>query len=225
MRDGFVHFEIEGETGTVDAFDDVSFPIAIGREASVEPGFSTAIVTTASGREQRNVDWADARLRFDAGPGIRSEADMQVLIAFFRARRGAGRGFRFRDPFDASSNGMTGVPTPLDQAIGTGDGTATRFRLAKYYGAGADAQQRWITRPVAGSVRVAVAGAERLTGWSLQGGGWIAFDAAPAAGAAITAGFRFDVPVRFAEDRLEVSRATFGAGSALAVPLVEIREG
>lgn len=70
LRDGFVHFDL-GEDA-VQAFDDVDFPIALGREARVEPGFSTAVVTTAAGFEQRNADWADARMRYDAGPGVRS---------------------------------------------------------------------------------------------------------------------------------------------------------
>ena len=131
-RDGFVHFHISGGESNMQAFDDVPFPIALGREASVEPAFSTAVVTTGSGHEQRNSDWADARLRFDAGPGIRSEADVQALIAFFRARRGAARGFRFRDPFDHGSS--TGTPGFGDQPIGTGDGLTTRFPLLRLYG-------------------------------------------------------------------------------------------
>lgn len=222
-RDGFVHFEIGGET-QVEAFDNVAFPIALGREASVETGFSTAVVTTASGYEQRNTEWANARLRFDAGPGVRSEADMQALIAFFRARRGAAKGFRFRDPFDDSSNGMTGIPGPADQLIGIGDGTRTQFHLVKHYGGGDDPQRRRITRPVAASVGVAVGGEVQSSGWTLEDGGTIAFAAAPAAGEPVTAGYRFDVPVRFAEDRLEVSRAGFAAGEAVSVPLIEIRE-
>ncbi len=223
VRDGFVHFRI-GEENDVQAFDDVSFPIALGREASVSPAFSTAIVTTAAGREQRNADWADARLRFDAGPGVRSEADMQTLIAFFRGRRGAAKGFRFRDPFDDSSNDMTGVPGFADQILGSGDGVRTRFDLVKRYGDGAEAQERRITRPVPGSVRVGLDGGEQLSGWAIDGG-TIAFEAAPATGAIVSAGFRFDVPVRFAEDSLEVSRAGFAAGEAVSVPLLEIREG
>ena len=219
IRDGFVHFDL-GES-EMQAFDDVDFPIAIGRTASVEPGFSTAIVTSASGHEQRNADWADARMRFDAGPGVRSQADVQALIGFFRARRGAARGFRFRDPFDDSSNGMTGVPGFGDVVLGTGDGIATRFALVKHYGAD---DARRITRPAAGSVRVGVDGTERLSGWRLEEGGIVSFDAAPAAGATIRAGFRFDVPVRFAEDRLEVSLAAVTAGEAPSVPLIEIRE-
>ena len=55
-------------------------------------------------------------------------------------------------------------------------------------------------------------------------GGAVEFDAPPPAGAAVTAGFRFDVPVRFAEDRLEVNAAAFAAAEAVSVPLVEVRE-
>ncbi len=223
IRDGFVHFDGDGEDD-VQAFDEVDFPIAIGRTASVEPGFSTAIVTSASGTEQRNADWAQARMRFDAGPGVRSEADIQALVAFFRARRGAARGFRFRDPFDDSSNAMTGAPGFADVALGSGDGAAMRFALVKPYGDGAEAEARRITRPVAGSVRVGVAGIERLTGWTLEPGGIVAFDVAPGAGAAITAGFRFDVPVRFEQDQLQVSLASVTAGEAPSVPLIELRE-
>ena len=221
MRDGFTIFAIGDEEGEVQAFDDVDFPIAIGRRATVEPTFSTAIVTTAAGREQRNADWADARLRFDAGPGVRSQADVEALIGFFRARHGAARGFRFRDPLDHSSWGMTGAAGAGDQAIGTGDGAAMRFALVKLYGD----QVRRITRPVAGSVRVGVDGVERTSGWTLADGGTIAFDVAPPVGARVTAGCLFDVPVRFAEDRLETGLATFAAGEVASVPLVEIREG
>ncbi|HEX8668169.1 MAG TPA: DUF2460 domain-containing protein [Allosphingosinicella sp.] len=218
LRDGFTWFDI-GEV-QMDAFDDVRFPVALGREASVEPGFSTAVVTTASGSEQRNSDWADGRLRFDAGPGVRGEAELGELIAFFRARRGAAIGFRFEDPFDHSSNGTTGPPGAADQLLGVGDGVRTEFPLVKRYGS----QERRITRPVAGTVRVSVAGVERASGWTLAPLGLVRFDAAPAAGAQVRAGFRFDVPVRFAEDRLSVSRATFAAGEAPSVPLIQIRE-
>lgn len=218
MRDGFVWFDDEEEP--VDAFADVTFPLAIGRDANVVATTSTAIVAGSGGREQRNVEWAEARLMFDAGPGIRSEDELATLIAFFRARRGPGQAFRFRDPLDDSSGRGTDDPTPFDQLVGTGDGAATRFPLVKLYG---DVARR-ITRPVAGTVRVAVAGAE-TSAFSPAPLGIVVLDTAPPAGARVTAGFRFDVPVRFAEDRLEVSRATFRAGEAASVPLIEVREG
>ncbi|SDA35236.1 DUF2460 domain-containing protein [Sphingomonas sp. NFR15] len=215
IRDGFVHFEEEAEE--MQAFDDVVFPLALGREAEVAPEYSTAVVTSAGGHEARNAGWAGARTHYDVGPGVRSEADIATLLAFFRARMGPARAFRLRDPFDASSGGA--VPTPLDQQIGIGDGIATRFALVKHYGA----VVRRITRPLGGSVAVAVDGVATAA-FSLVDGGMIELDAAPAPGAVVTAGFLFDVPVRFAEDSLAVSRATFQAGSAASVPLIEVRE-
>lgn len=221
LRDGFTTFHMGDEA--MDAFDDVDFPLAIGRAAEVSTRFSTAVVTTASGHEQRNADWASARLRFEAGPGIRSEADLQTLVAFFRARRGAAKAFRFRDPLDHSSNAMSGVPTPLDVHIGTGDGTTTRFDLVKRYGLGADAEERRITHPVAASLRLGVDGSEQMFGWTVEPGGVLRFSTAPDVGAEITAGFLFDVPVRFESDRLDIAGHSFAAGEAPSVPLIEVR--
>ena len=218
MRDGLTLF---GGDDEMNAFDEVDFPIAIGVEASVAPGFSTNVVTSASGHEFRNANWASARLRFDAGPGVRGDGELEALIAFFRARRGSAVGFRFRDPYDCSSSGMTGVAGVSDQLLGTGDGARVRFALVKHYGGG---EERRITRPVAGSVVVAVGGVARATGWTVEAGGELLFDVAPVTGAAVTAGYLFDVPVRFAEDRLEINRASFLAGAAPSVPLIEVRE-
>ena len=221
MRDGFVYF---AEEAGMDAFDDVMFPLEIGREATVTPGFSTAVVASMGGWEQRNMDWAQGRLSFDAGPGVRSEADIGALIAFFRARRGMAKAFRFRDPTDCSSNGMTGAPGAFDQVLGVGDGVRTRFELVKSYGVGDEAERRVISRPVAVSVRVGVDGVEVADGWVLEGG-TVVFAEAPEEGAAVTAGFLFDVPVRFASDRLEISAGLWRAGEAVSVPMVEVREG
>ncbi|WP_375390793.1 DUF2460 domain-containing protein [uncultured Sphingomonas sp.] len=208
LRDGLVVWEAEE---AVDAFDDVLLPLALGRHAEVTPGFSTAIVAGAGGAEQRQANWAAARTRYDVGPGVRSEADIAALLAFFRARLGPARAFRLRDPFDSDG---------ADEAIGTGDGATRRFALVKCYGAA----RRRITRPVAGSVSVQVGGVA-TAGFAVTDGGWVELDVAPAAGAAVTASFAFDVPVRFADDMLSVTRATFLAGEAASVPLVEVREG
>lgn len=220
-RDGFTYFEIGTEDAAVQEFDDVLFPLDIGREAEVTAEFSTNIVTTLSGHERRNSSWENARLSYDVSPGVRSENDLGILLAFFRARHGPAVGFRFTDPFDNSSHVMTGAPDRLDQILGTGDAVRTAFPLIKTYGA--DGQIRRITRPVPNSVTVAVNNVA-ATGWSLNAGGIIEFQTAPAIGAVITAGFRFDVPVRFATDRLDFARATFGAGDMPTIALVEIRE-
>lgn len=218
-RDGVTLF---GEEGEMQPFDDVVFPVAIGAEASVSPGFSTNVVTSASGHEYRNANWSQARLRFDAGPGVRSEDELGELIAFFRARRGPAVAFRFRDPFDHSSDGMTGSGGPADQPLGAGDGVQTSFDLVKHYG---DGEVRRITRPVAGSVRISINGAEQASGWTLEPLGVVRFDEPPVEGALVAAGYQFDVPVRFSQDRLEINRTTFMAGEAPSVPLIEVREG
>jgi uncharacterized protein (TIGR02217 family) len=206
------------------AFDDILYPLALGRDATVIPEFSTSVSVTASGFERRNSLWSNARLRFDVGPGIRSEAEMGELIAFYRARRGAARGFRLRDPSDHSSNGMVGTPTPFDQALGTGDGARSDFPLVKGYGEGGERQVRRITRPVFETILVSIDNAIQLGNWELRDGGVIAFDTPPSPGAIVRAGFLFDVPVRFAQDSLEIAGASFAAGEAPSVPVVEIRE-
>ena len=203
------------------AFDDVIFPIGIGRGAMAMATFSTNVVTTMSGHERRNSDWADARQSYDVGPGVRDEDEVGILLAFFRGRRGAAIGFRFFDPFDNSSNQMIAPPTALDQLIGLGNGVRTGFPLFKTYGSGG--QIRRITRPQPGSIMIAVGGVT-TPAWTLNEGGIIQFETAPAVDALVTVGFRFDVPVRFAEDRIEVSQATFGAGDMPSVPLIEIKE-
>ena len=227
-RDGFVRLppSRSGLTGDdiMQAFDDVRYPLALGRDATIIPEFSTSVAVTASGFERRNSLWANARLRFDVGPGVRSEQELGTLIAFFRARRGPARGFRLRDPSDFSSNAMTGTPTQLDQELGIGDGFTSDFPLLKRYGEGAAEQVRRITRPEAGSVLVSLDGIAQSGNWSLSDAGIVTFAEAPPSGAVVRAGFVFDVPVRFAEDQLEIAGAAFAAGEAPSVPIVEIRE-
>lgn len=205
------------------AFDDVLYPFPLGKSASASPEFSTNVITLASGHERRNSLWSDARVHFDVGLGIRSEEELSKLVAFFRARRGAARGFRFTDPFDFSSNAMTLEPTPFDQLIGIGDGVRSDFQLVKSYGDGPEPQIREITRPRPDSVTVSIDGVVS-SDWSIDGKGRINLAVAPQQGQEIRAGFLFDVPVRFAEDRIDVSAVKFSAGEAPSIPLVEIRE-
>ena len=224
-RDGFVRLPAPPlEENAMQAFDDVPFPLPLGLDAAVAPEFSTSVTITASGHERRNALWSDARLRFDVGPGVRSEADLGTLIAFFRARRGQARGFRLRDPADFSSHAMTETSSPTDQLLGIADGLRATFALVKRYGAGSEAQVRPITRPIAASVSVALGTTPQATGWTLEPGGTVRFAVAPLAGSEVRAGFLFDVPVRFAEDRLDISGAGIAAGEAPSVPLLEIRE-
>ncbi|MCG2839755.1 DUF2460 domain-containing protein [Sandaracinobacter sp. RS1-74] len=225
-RDGFVWTADagSGEEAEVNGFHDVRFPLSLGFDAVGGPEFATQVAELVSGHEQRNLLWAEARLRYDAGLGVRSEADLAELVRFFRARRGQAFAFRFRDPLDWVSGAFGAEVAATDQLLGVGDGTSMRFQLVKRYGEPEDAEVRRITRPVGASVRVSVGGVERTQGWALQPGGVLLFEVPPAAGAAVRAGFRFDVPVRFAADRLDVSLSGVRSGEVPSVPLVEVRE-
>lgn len=204
------------------SFHDVRFPLGVSFGATGGPERLNEIVTLTSGRERRNARFSLSRRRYDAGTGVRSADDLAEVIAFFEARRGSLHAFRFRDPFDMKSCVFAGTPSPLDQAVGTGDGEALRFPLAKTYGEGADAYRRPIEKPVAESVRVALDGVE-TTAFSLDGEtGEVVFEDAPADGAAITAGFEFDVPVRFDIAHLSVSLTAFRAGQIPTIPLIEV---
>lgn len=206
------------------AFHEVRFPVDLSFGAMGGPERRTEIVTLANGHEERNTPWSGSRRRFDAGLGLRSLDDIETLIAFFEARSGQLHGFRWKDWSDHRSARPSEPLRPTDQPLGTGDGVQTGFSLRKLYVSGDQFHERPIAKPVAGSVRVAVDDAELAAGWSVDAAtGMVHFDAAPAAGAVLTAGFEFDVPVRFDTDRLQISLATFEAGEVPRVPVVEIR--
>jgi uncharacterized protein (TIGR02217 family) len=213
---------------TIQGFHDVRFPLEIALGARGGPERRTEIVTTATGREERNARWAHSRRKYDAGYGVRSIARLAEVVSFFEERRGRLYGFRFRDRLDWTSAPANGTPTPLDQPLGTGDGTRTRFPLAKLYGSTFAPYSRSIAKPVAGSIRVAVAGIEAVAGTAFIADaveGSVTFQPghAPPAGAAVTAGFLFDVPVRFDTDFLEFDLAAFEAGAIPSIPLIELR--
>ncbi len=206
------------------AFHDVRFPVAIGFGATGGPERINEIVRLTSGQERRNQRHAHARRRYDAGTGLRSLADLEALAGFFEARRGSLHAFRFRDPFDWKSCALAREPHPGDQLIGTGDGLLTAFRLVKHYGEGDDGYARPITRPVPGSVRLALDGGE-LDGAAFDVDaltGSVSLAEPPPQGVRVTAGFAFDVPVRFDAEHLVLSLSAFEAGQLPAVPLVEV---
>ncbi|MFC3119874.1 DUF2460 domain-containing protein [Jhaorihella thermophila] len=206
------------------AFHEVRFPDNISRGARGGPERRTQIVELASGDEERNASWANSRRRYDVAYGIRRADDLAAVVEFFEARNGRLYGFRFKDWADYKSCLPSQTPSATDQAIGTGDGTTTAFQLVKRYTSGGQTWVRTITKPVVGSVTVAVDGVEQAGGWSVDTTtGLVTFTTAPASGATITAGFEFDVPVRFDTDTLDVTLDLERLGSITSIPLLEIR--
>lgn len=203
-------------------FHDVLFPLAIAFHSTGGPVRKTEIVSLGSGFEERNAVWAGSRRSFDVGSGVRGLDDLHAVIGFFEARRGRLYGFRFKDFTDWKSCAPGVALSPLDQMIGTGDGTTTTFALTKTYASGAGSWTRAIAKPVDGSVRVAVEGTENHAFTCDATTGLVIFSTPPVHGAAITAGFEFDCAARFDSDALAINLANFAAGEIPSIPLVEI---
>lgn len=210
------------------SFHEVRFPTAISRGAQGGPERRTDVVVLGSGHEQRNSRWADSRRSYNAGYGIKSLDELHAVITFYEERRGRLYGFRWRDHADWKSCAPEGIPAASDQVIGTGDGTQATFTLSKVYGGAFAPWSREVRKPVEGSVLIAVDGVVRSAGADYivdHASGTVAFQpgAIPDAGATVTAGFEFDVPVRFDTDKLEISLQGFRHGAIPNIPIVEIR--
>lgn len=207
-------------------FHEIRFPANLSFGSVGGPERRTEVVTLANGFEERNTPWAHSRRRYDAGVGMRSLDDIETLIAFFEARRGQLHGFRWKDWSDYKSCAPSKEPGFRDGVIGTGDGETRVFQLQKLYRSGAETYARPITKPVVDTVRAGVDAAELVQGVHFEvdtATGLITFTDAPDEGVEVTAGFAFDVPVRFDTDSIQSSVASFQAGEAPAVPVVEIR--
>lgn len=207
------------------AFDEIRFPTSISRGSTGGPERRTEIVVTGSGEEARNSRWSASRRRYEAGFGVKSLNDLHQVLRFFEERRGRLHGFRWKDFTDYKSCPPQNQPAATDQVIGTGDGATLTFQLVKRYGSGLRDYVRIIGKPVAGTVIVAVNGVIVPAATVAPETGTVTFPAPqkPAAGAIVTAGFEFDVPVRFDTDEIKVNLAGFTAGTIPAIPVVEIR--
>lgn len=208
------------------AFHEIRFPANLSFGSVGGPERRTEIVTLANGFEERNTPWAHSRRRYDAGVGLRSLNDVETLIAFFEARAGQLHGFRWKDWSDFKSCPPSAVPGQEDQLIGTGDGVTTVFQLQKTYVSGLQSYARPVRKPVAGTVVVAVSEDPKVEGLEFSVNvetGAISFTLPPELGTRVSAGFEFDVPVRFDADAVQTSVASFQAGDVPSVPIVEIR--
>jgi uncharacterized protein (TIGR02217 family) len=204
------------------SFHEIRFPTSIAFHSSGGPERKTEIVTLGSGFEERNAVWANSRRRYDVGYGVKTLDDLHAVIAFFEARLAQLYGFRFKDFADFKSCAPQTDLSTADQPIGTGDGANKVFQLAKTYTSGPASWVRTIRKPVSGTVRAAIAGAETAAFTLDATTGELTFDTAPANGAAITAGFEFDTPVRFDTDSLSVNLSNFAGGEIPSIPIVEI---
>ncbi len=207
-------------------FHEIRFPANLSFGSIGGPERHTDVVTLANGYEERNTPWAHSRRRYDAGVAMRGLDDIETLIAFFEARQGQINGFRWKDWSDYKSGRASKEPQYGDQVIAHGDDVTGAYQLIKTYRSGAHSYARPITKPVLGTVRIGLGGDEQQEGIHYEVDtttGMIRFAHPPNDGVVITAGYEFDVPVRFDTDRIHTSMASFQAGDAPNVPVVEIR--
>lgn len=207
-------------------FHDVRFPTALSFGSVGGPERRTDVVTLSNGFEERNTPWSHSRRRYDAGLGLRSLDDIETVIAFFEARFGQLYAFRWKDWADFRSAMPSQDIMPFDQEIGVGDGAQVTFQLVKTYRSGDYTYARPITKPVEGTVAVALGSnvlQETIDYTVDYETGLVALSAAPAADEILTAGFEFDVPVRFDTETIQTSLASFQAGEIPAVPIIEVR--
>lgn len=206
-------------------FHEVRFPGAISFGSSGGVERRTEIVTLVNGFEERNSPWSQSRRRYDAGIGVRSLDDLSKILRFFEARHGQLYGFRWKDWLDFKSCLPSETPQTVDQVLTAGSDPLV-YQLTRTYSDGAGTYLREITKPVQGTVQVARDGVQLTEGTDFTVDpetGMVTLASAPPPAAIVTAGFEFDVPVRFDSDTIDVNLSAFEAGEIPSIPIVEVR--
>lgn len=192
-------------------FLDIAFPPFVARGATGGPSFSTNVVALASGAEERNILWANARGKWNISTGIRTREQMLDVIAFFHVVKGRAYSFRFKDWNDYAATDQLMVEV-----------TPTVWQLVKRYAIGGFEHIRTITKPVAGTVAVKIGGVPTIPSGIDHLTGRVTFASPPSS--APTASFEFDVPVRFDTDHLPVQANAFDQQVVSQIDLIEVRE-
>ena len=170
---------------------------------------------TGAGHEKRNVNWSEARGRWDVASDLKKQAQIDELIAFFRARRGKAYGLRFKDWTDYKATG---------QLLGTGDDALTQFQLVKHYPSGSVIEVRTIAKPVAGTVKLYLDGALQPSGWTIDTtSGLVTFGTVPALGIEVTADFEFTCRCDSTPTIWRVTIETYRLHAWQQIPIVELR--
>lgn len=216
------------------AFLDIYMPEEIpGYPCVSAPRTKTTIQVNAGGGERTNQEWEHPLMKFVLPEGVRNWDVVQSLAKMWRITAGPAKSFAWRDPLDFSSGDLDApnpevdpVPVMTDQVIGTGDGFTDSFQLTKTYSYGSESYERPIYLPVLSTVVVAVDGVliDEADYTVSRPGGIVGFDVPPAAFSSITAGFLFDVEVRFeSDDAFEGILRTWQTGGFADITLIEKR--
>lgn len=129
------------------SFIDTQLPADISYRAQGGPEYNTSVAVTAAGYEQRNAYWTNARRHYDIGY-VRTQTQLDTLMAFFHAMKGRLHSFRVKDHSDYAT-------TTTDGYLGTGVGTGLpTYQAGKVYTSGATTTTRDLTLLASGSYTV-----------------------------------------------------------------------
>jgi uncharacterized protein (TIGR02217 family) len=174
---------------------------------TANPQYSVTISQSASGRERRNRNWSRPLNQYSVTVGPRLEDEIQELLEFWHAMGGPECGFRFKDYSDFKSSRVNENISATDQVLVFSADSPGGYQLRKTYQFGSRQLVRPILKPVTGTVLLAdngvvkTAGADYVVDYTT---GLIEISFTPVG--QITAGFEFDVPVRFdSEFPVEIS--------------------
>lgn len=216
------------------AFHPDRFPDDISYGSRGGPTFNTKVVRLPSGAEQRISRWTSPLRSYNARYGLKTHASLYTLMEHYIAREGAAHTFPYKDWNDycTTATGTTHSPgdaavTKDDVEIAVGDGSTTDFQLIKKYISGATTRTRNIKLPLSSSLLMALDGVSTTDFTVNTTTGVVTFTTAPGISVSITAGFEFDVHVRYGEEidlSFDASIESFDAESLPDVPLVEVRD-
>jgi len=142
------------------AFYDTNFPDDISYGSRGGPRFDTTVIKLRSGHEQRNANWEYPLHEYDVAYGIRNNTQLGAVRNFFLAMLGRAHSFRFKDWGDYKSTIGASTTAATDQRVSVA-GTSTTgsyWQLQKVYTISSAVFTRTITKPVSGTVSVAVNG-------------------------------------------------------------------
>jgi hypothetical protein len=226
------------------AFHEVRFPEFIAVGARFDPSWKTSIVEFASGQEQRNQEHEDSKILGDISKAIQTQEEYDVILDFWRARRGKFHGFRVKDWSD-----YVLFQEPTNPA--TGDGFITVFQVVQTYEDVSEPPASTAVRPqvrdiiklrggtgdpietpdspgtivrnAGSSVTVVFSGPPGASEVFVNtNDGTLTFGTAPSNGNAIDFTGEFDVPMRFDTDRLPTVLEDFNALGVNGLPVKEL---
>lgn len=199
------------------------FPPSISLGATGGPGFKTAI--SPGDRGTRFQEWDRVRGTYQIESAVKDQDHINVLLTFFRTRRGRAYPFRFKDWGDYQ------LPDPgsglLYSDIFTTNVTGGTIQLVKVYNDLGGEYVRTITRPVYGTLVVYDNGAITTDYSADYSTGIITLGATLEAtsGHVISVSCEFDVMARFDTDTMKVTIKSLEVYDWPAVPIVELFDG